>query len=385
MRRLYIVRLIAVACVMSGAAGRATEPAPPANQDGVATTTIRVLQGHYLLPVVVGGTEFTFMIDTGAQCTHIDRSLAGLLNGEAHVRHRDDERFWLKDATISIDNKDFALAEVACEDLSLLRRSSGNPVMGILGMDILGSRVLCLNFDARELRIRESKSATESWEHQLDIEMSDEPRPYVTVQVDGVPIRCLLDTGSAGSIGVDALSFDRLARQKAIRPTYTPNAVARIDYVERGILSLPSTTVDLGSAVCENLIVSKRPADRPYGLLGGLFLSRFNVELDFKHKKMYFSKSRLYAALDCSDYGGIVMEHSWFGVIATGVVQGSMADRAGVQSGDQIVGVGSIDVNTHGERRVVKALQEPRIEDFPVCVRRDGEIHKLNFVVQPVR
>jgi hypothetical protein len=251
--------------------------------------------------------------------------------------------------------------------------------MGILGMDVLARQVLRINIDAREVSILDSPSQGIDWEFEIDIELSNEPRPYIAAKVHDVSIRFLLDTGSAGSVELDRTSFEKVVGSDD--RIYLPTTTSTVDRVNNGKYVTPNHTLDFGTFACKGLTLSSLSADRDYSILGGLLLCRFNMEIDFKNQKIYLSRSNLFAARDCSDYCGLLVEHGWLGVFTFGVQNGSIAAKAGIEPGDQIIGVGGLSAERDGERRIMKALQEPRNKPFDLTIRRRGEVKTMEVVI----
>ena len=104
-----------------------------------------------LLPVRIGDETHSFLLDTGATASVFDRSI---VSGDAIDRHELQtgggtlavERFLAPQATIA--GKSLTVqASVYALDLAQVRRASGLPIRGIVGMDFLRSRIVRIDFD----------------------------------------------------------------------------------------------------------------------------------------------------------------------------------------------------------------------------------------------
>jgi predicted aspartyl protease len=334
------------------------------------------------MPVEIDGITYSFIVDTGAQCTFIDSSLTIGGNLSTKDRREAADGFWLSNVSVRLNDTSIDLKEVACRDLSSFRHSAGLPIMGILGMDILKDRVVRIDYDNSLIEICNSPTKGKEWDARVEIEMSEEPRPYINSSVNGISVRFLLDTGSAGSIDVETMMFDRIVTNSKRRPLYATSASVGIDGIQAGRLQLDSSEMKIGSLTCNSLRIKQLSNEEPYSILGGQFLCRFNLEIDFPNRTLYLARSKRFTARDCSDNCGMVVEHSWLGIFVLGVVKGDLADSAGIKPTDEILSVDSVSVANHGPRRVMKAIQEPRASDFRIRVKPDGAIHDCSCSIR---
>ncbi len=226
MRDLLRVLLVLLLC--PGAAG-ACEARPRAvvRLDIVGTTI--------LVPVLVNGIAGRFILDTGAEFSVVtpdavrhfnlalDEWTATTMRGVGGVERRRNA-----------DPRSVTLGGVALHRRSLARDSTlrvatlpsmvvaGRQIDGLLGRDFLSAFDLDLNFPARELTLYEVRDCAGRflpWTEphlSIPVENPTDSAMEVPVELDGVPLHALLDTG-AGRTLVAApgmarlgLSLDRL-------------------------------------------------------------------------------------------------------------------------------------------------------------------------------
>ena len=100
---------------------------------------------------------------------------------------------------------------VACCDLQPIRRATGLPVQGILGMDFLRSQVVQIDFDSGKLRFLGDGHNLGNYGHAHSLRCDAGDRPYLRCDLPRVACEWfLLDTG-ATSKTLRAAVFDRLA------------------------------------------------------------------------------------------------------------------------------------------------------------------------------
>lgn len=349
----------------------------------IARTTIPYVQGPYTLPVTIANTSYLFVVDTGAAFTYIDRSLSRSLSPIQEGEPAKDDSYWVR-ARIALGKRDFVLEKAVCRDLSSLRSTTGLPLMGILGMDFLGDKILHIDVDRRVLQILDGHDVNSSeWEHALDIRVIGDGHPYIELAVNAVPVQLLIDTGSAGTIELDERAFERVKRDRPSVSVVVPNAIGTLDGREVGNSYLESTTTTIGKFTAEGIVVSGLPPSHSRAIVGNLFLCRFNAKYDFANRKVYVTRSSLFKARDCTDCCGIVVEHMLTGIFALGIGKGSPADQSHILPGDEIVGIGGVSIQSHGARSVVKELSRPRTEDVVIALRRHGELISVTIDLTP--
>lgn len=339
------------------------------------------VQGPFLIPVTIRDVKYQFMVDTGCATTLADTSLLPALDASAGTEPpKLGETVLVPNVVVTIDDRDYMLTKVKCRDLSSLRTSTCVEIRGILGMDFLSSRVLCFDADSRSLVISNEPSNVVQFEC-LDVELVRDVRPYVKLLVNGVPVQCLFDTGSAGGLSLVQDSFEKVVEHSGVKPHYAPAAVGTIDGIEVGQFSLPAT-VSVGPTLSlDDICVIKLPRSERESILGNLFLCRFDWICDFQGRKLYLKKGALFAGRDFTDCGGMTVQHTYVGLFVVAVASDSIADRAGVLPGDEIRQVQSFDTHTHGAKSLFKELMRPQLDDVKLLMRRNGEVVNVTLRV----
>jgi hypothetical protein len=336
----------------------------------------------------------TLLVDTGATHSCFDVSLREILGAPIGTfdlttapGNIDLEAF--QAPTISIG--DFRLQSttgvVARLDLASFSRFLGVKVDGLLGMDVLRSVVLVIDFDGGKLRIQtgEAPPAGERvplvWKGEEGAE-----RPYVRTKfADGMELDFLLDTAGM-SIQAGALQgeiFDRFM-SRGILTTCEPSdprrrfAFGTIDAVIKSDVAR-AASLAVGPYTHRDLALGRHPRTN---LLGLGYLSRYRVVFDFPHSAMYLRRGRDFSRADRA-YGLYTIDVSrgdtgvgvdaFSAQTATGAAERARS-AADVRRGDLLVALNgeSTERMTLFSIRRFLAVEEYQVLDFlrNGCARR---------------
>lgn len=340
----------------------------------------------------------SFMLDTGFDVSVLNTDVAARLGLKAAEVKSEAapggavEVGALPPATLSIGALRVEGLRLSTVPLTPLAGFVGRPLDGVLGHDVLASRVVEIDYPERRLRFR----SAEGYQHEgpgqvLPVTFQDSQALVIAgVEMPGgrtvfAPFK--LDTGSLDLAGLNfnfvrdghliaadvpelhvrgiAVGGDtegRLFRAAAL--------VLGIDRVERPLLGY---TVD--SAGFEN-----RP---DAGTLGGALLSRHRLILDYPRSRIILEGgSRGPAPRVGEDMAGAVLTSTgpaFATVVVAQVIAGTPAAVAGLVAGDEIVTAGGRRVSLREAREL---LQEPGGLDL--VIRREGQERKLRLERRPL-
>ena len=159
-----------------------------------------------------GKQRRNLIIDTGTDPSVIDRRVAQALHmagavGKLAVHDQvvDAEQAVLPSVQIGSLRVEFL--PVLIRDLSSLAKDLGIRIDGIIGMDVLGLTSFGIDYTTRKLVF----GAAPAYGSSAPLQSTPPPWLTVTVEVDGVPIRLLLDTSASGIILFQSRINNRLA------------------------------------------------------------------------------------------------------------------------------------------------------------------------------
>lgn len=331
--RSLVVALISFAVLSAQAA-------PPTAPQAVERFKVYGDGDALLVPVELGGTTHTFLVDTGASVTCIDRSLlSGKPIKEAKGRTASGittlAAFLTPSATLGKNNLQAELPYVVALDLSTIRAVSGHDIRGILGMDFLHKRVVEINFDEGELVLRSEVATLDTTIKPLKLDFK-KSIPYVQGRLPGWgKIQLALDTGCIdhGSGTLESRVCDYLVRKgnaKIVGSTLFTSASATDSSQE-----LQCDSVILGGHAAANPIFKKGVKGLNY--LSLHYLSRFHVTFDFPNKRLYLRPGNSFHRLDQKVHAGLHLLKQENGFAVHSVDSQSAAEKAGIVSGDVIL------------------------------------------------
>jgi predicted aspartyl protease len=333
-----------------------------------------------LVPVRVTDEECQFVVDTGASLTLLDQSLRGKMAsavGSAGLAAAAGIAPALLYTCPELAIGSIAVelpGPVACCDLGPIRRATGLPIQGVLGMDFLRSQIVQIDFDSGKLRfLNESKKLDRYGEpHALECDAGN--RPYLCCGLPGVPREWfLLDTGATGK-SLRAAVFDRLVdgQQLAVGVQSTAATVSGDVTCATGKLA----RLRIGSFSHEGIIVAR---DARVSSLGIDYLNRYLLTLDLPRQTAYLSPAKRHESPDDPRIIGLTLTAEDGEVRVKSVTPGGPAATAGVEAGDIILLAGRRPVcgsDLFEFREALIAGDRPSIE---LCLNRGGRI--LNVIV----
>lgn len=353
---LYRTVLICLATI-TGLAHQACPGAEP-KEHGLILSSRIATDGDFLtLPVKVGEQWRTFMVDTGAPVTTLDALLIKeLQKADRAMRARVplQERIpnlyippkMIVKGTTTGEIEFPAECAVMSADLSRARAGSEQPIVGILGMDLLERYAMELDLEGGTLRLLDSESLPAAkHDASLEIVMRDR-RPCLPVGSRGVEFWALLDTGALLSLGIERDVYDRLVdREELWRFPFEVEfeGQKRMGLATEGLLR----EFKVGPFTHYLLKVKDH---EPVSLLGVYYWRRYRCVFDFPKKQVYLDKGPLFDVSDDSHHAGIYLdiaagdEKVW---VVTHIIKGCQAERSGVCIGDRLIQVDGAAVEPH--------------------------------------
>lgn len=253
--------------------------------------------------------------------------------------------------------------------MEAVRRASGYPVYGILGMDFLAKFAIQLDPDENKLRIYSGPSRFSGKAIPIRRAAS---KPFVTGIFPGQQKQdLLLDTGyyASASVGLSADRFELLRRSTGSRALQrrVHIATATGDATSGGrVIVVPFLSI--GDATALNVQIADCGSD----LLGLSFFARFKATFDFPNAKLYLEPGRRLHEADRPDRSGL---HLWKVdgyVTVRSVDEGSPATAAGIEPGDVIVEANGIDASKSTMHRL-RLLLRCKGESIRLTLRRRRE------------
>ena len=239
-----------------------------------------------VVPGSIGDRKgLNFIIDTGAVPSVVDQRLSHRLRlvGQADrvsvfARTVAAERVVLP--SVNVGPIHAAGVEALVQDLSFIERGLGVRIDALIGLDILGRSNFSLDFGTKCLRFGTLPAADDLWSELV----GTVDYPVVEVELNGVPVRLMVDTGVNHLILFESktrgvFANDRLSVEKV---SSTIGGIVPLKEVEPPMARLGNTPVTVASVLVletpENLAL---PID---GLLGVAALKPLRVDFNFERR-----------------------------------------------------------------------------------------------------
>jgi hypothetical protein len=369
------------------------KPTPPSDAT-LAEFPVNPDGDPLIVPMKIAGKEYPFVVDTGAQGTFIDDSLAPLLGPalevEVNVNGNSPAKahLWPKMRLGEMDLSMVANAMVVRMNLKPLREVLGCDVYGVLGFDWLKWQILHVDF--RNGRIQFLRQSPRPRGTVIPLEIDDDQVFFRAVVPALGDVRLKLDTGFNGTIELRPSEFGRFNKSKVLK-RITSSSVGGISLTgemrgeDKGILD----SVNLGDQRHTNVLVSlpwsldlnpDGAKSRGAGLLGLGILSAYAVTFDFPQKRMYLNNRKLDDGWT-NNHSGVACVRREGRTIVRWIEATSPWRQAGVVVGDEIVAIDGKDASKMSLCDLQRSLRQVG-KPMLLRAKRDEQMHEYSVLMQ---
>lgn len=397
--------LLALAVVCAGCAGSPADQSPDSAplDDGQEAPGIEATsQGMRLVPSTFVGTAvfldtavegrpgcYPFVLDTGAAYSAIDERLARelMLDVPSGLIPGDTRPPYLLGTTLDVAGERFEVPRLYTVALTPFSDAAGLRIGGILGTDFLLTRVVRIDYGARQVGMGDAAAFMHDGRGDV-LPVVAEGNVYLiaTAKPHGGEERgagAILDTGSNGAVSLSEGFAEKL------KLTRSPAGLAVWFGGEMRVDTARLADFRLGKFSFEGCTVVIQPSGIPAHVdasIGSGLLSRFTVTLDFSRGRVILEPG---PTLD-DPLGGLGMG---FGVatlgspydrfVVRGLIPGLPGSLAGLQEQDEILEVDGQSAVELGIDGISNAIKRAVDESTPVMltVRRDRA--ELMITVHP--
>ncbi|WP_108867938.1 PDZ domain-containing protein [Aquimarina aquimarini] len=288
-----------------------------------------------IVPVVVNGVELSFILDTGVGSTIIFS-----VDNKSSIELKNTSKIYLRglgdnepvEAIKSMNNEvTIGKATSANHKIYLVLDESinfsprmGFPVHGIIGYDFIKDFVLDINYSKKIIKLYnpesyQYKKCKKCYQTALDFR-GKKKRPFVKAKYEAVEglidVNLLLDSGSGSSLWL----FKN--KEKGIYPSENSfrdflgkgfsgeiyGEKTKIKGLHIGAFKMKEVTTSFP----DSIYIQGISLDNRQGSLGGNVLKRFNIILDYPHKKISFKKNSFFGKPFNYNMSGLTIQHSGF-------------------------------------------------------------------------
>ena len=357
-----------------------------------------------ILPVRLDGHEYSFLLDTGAEVTVFDASLADKLKGQHIFPAIGHDSAGVAFTAFRKDAPDAYVGplslrhcrRVVVMDIGPWAEKLGVELHGILGMDFL--KIYCVRFDPKAKVVQFMRTGSERgwlWDSQPDINRHPEwgTRLAMRLDSDNLPrvkgrfggeteVDFLLDTGHMGvSNAVESKFFSRIAGGAYQWESEGSSVGITGNWVDRKMRSAFVEDFRLGPLEYDSVLFY----DGGRSVLGLIFLGHHQFTFDFPNRRLYLRQLHRMqykdaVQMDWSNYGFVLgRKDGRFTVLS--VEPGKAAHRKGLRTGDEVLQLSGQDVSLFTVTDLIRhlAFVEGELQHWPLEIARGGETFELTF------
>ena len=343
----------------------------------------------------------TFLLDSGAQITHLTSELVREARletfGSVGIGGTGQARVpgsYVRATSIDLGGivlpVEGAVSAPAASLFGPVVNSSGKPFDGIIGYDLFAAFVVEIDYEQRLIRLYDPGSFRDPpGADVIPIRILDR-KPYLsaTIGLEGgsIPAEFHLDTGSGGAIG------------------FNGDFVAERDLLAIAGKTLPSISRGIGGATparlgrARSLTVGRTVLEGPFvtyalaqgagvhgesaGRIGGAVLRRFTLAINYARRTVSLIPNANFGRPLETDMSGLALGARDGVVEILRVEEGSAAAEAGIAAGDRLIGIDGQDaaglnlegirgmLMQHGQTRRLDVLRGGRTLSASVTLRR---------------
>jgi hypothetical protein len=347
------------------------QPPPPdfAVAGGKTSTTVpfELLNNHIYLPVSLNGKgPFRLLCDTGGQnivtpelAKELGLKSEGALQGRG-VGEKSEDIGLTKIETLQIGEATLSNQVFAVYSLAALGDVEGLPIQGLVGYEVFKRFVASIDYEHQRLTLTLPSSFAYAGTGTVVPFKFNNQIPQVEGEIDGIPGKFDIDTGSRSSLTILA----PFAEQHDLKARYKPKVEAITGWglggPARGLMTrakvLKLGNVTVGNLLTELSLQKKGAFTDPYvaGNVGGGVLKRFNIIFDYRKQQLIFERNANDVKPDNYDRAGLWLNlaNGVFKVMS--ILPGGPAAKAGIKDGDQLL---AIEGKTPAELSLLEARE----------------------------
>ncbi|MBT8307428.1 MAG: aspartyl protease family protein [Maribacter sp.] len=401
----------------------------------------QLINNLIIVPVQVNGSELSFVLDSGVknpilfnltdrdslQINNVSEiTIKGLGEGEPiKALSSSGNTFQLK----NIQNKDQLLYVLMDKSLNF-STSLGIPVHGIIGYDLFRDFVVDINYSSQTIKFHDPQQYVYEKDRKgetLPLSILNK-KAYVDANVfledvDNLPVRLLVDTGSSDAIwlfedeviGIPDQNYEDFLGKGLSGDIFGRRT--KVNSIKLGSFALRDAKAAFPDKSSFGAV--KNLGNRN-GSVGGEVLKRFNIVIDYTNEKITLKKNRLYKNPFHYNLSGITLQHDGvryvseritdgngvvkdkdnnFGnvqilfvnktrlslvpeIVVSGIRAGSPAETAGLKEGDVILVVNGKSVHRYKIQEIMQMLDEKEGKRIRVLIERYNRDLLFSFVLE---
>lgn len=368
----------------------------------------KLINNLVVLPVFVNNSDtLNFILDSGLSNTIItDKELADRLNmrylkelkmygfgGGTALSALHSVENTIRIPGITGEHQDIVVIPDPDFDFSKLL---GIKVHGLLGYNLFRDLIIEVNYDSRYITFHTPRSYVYKNRKRvttLPLAIID-TKPFITSEIlqennSRTEARFLIDSGASFALWLDLNSDSSFILPQRTEPVYLGTGLGGAVYARAGRIK----EFGNGNMRLQNVIASYADTsitatpfydDQRNGTIGADILSRFNVVYDYRNCKISFRpNSKTKQAFEINLSGMEICcpspGENLFNIST--ICQDSPAYKAGLKTGDQVLGINYQELSGMNLSEVHALLLKKQGKKMNVLYKRDGKVNSVNLIM----
>jgi predicted aspartyl protease len=363
--------------------------------------------GFIIISLTINGRfPVRFIFDTGAENTIITkREITDLLrvpyDREFTILGSDMTTeltaYLVRNIDLNIANKNLLNQPLLVleEDYFRFEAFTGEPIHGIVGANIFRNKVVCINYQRRQITLFhpghfESAELDEAFT-EIPIQIKKN-KPYLFAPIrlpnqDTLSVKLLIDTGASLPLLLTTQTHPNLQLPEQVIPGNIgmglggrlEGYIGRIRKIELGqytIQEIPTNFQEITPEMDTSFLQQRN------GIIGNQLLRKFTVYIDYLRSKMYLRPNRYINKEFKMDKSGLVIVAGGRFLdllIVQGVLPRSPAAESGILPGDVIKRINGIPVGLMSLSDVDGILKKKEGKKIKIVFEQQGEKKKRIF------
>lgn len=375
-------------------------PPPPPKRDfgflrGNGTTIpFRLVNNHIYMEVRLNGRPYDVLFDTGglnvitpAVARELGLKAEGAVQATGSGEGSKDAGFTKVTRTqigdAFLDNQTFVVI-----DLEAFKEVEGKPITGIVGYEVFKRFVVRLDYENSKIALIEPANFAYRGPGVRVAMDLNERTPEVMGEIDGIPGKFALDTGSRSTLDLMSpfvAKHNLIQRYGAKYQGVTGwgvggparSWIVRGKRFSLGGVSVDAPVVELSQAKAGSFVDAYQA-----GNVGAGVLKKFNIVWDYPRHQIFFEKNKHHAERDVFDRAGFWINLGDGAFDVVDVIAGAPADQAGLKPGDRIVTVNGKKAGeiTLPDVRLLK--KAPPGTNLILEILRNGQRQTINILLK---
>ncbi len=325
------------------------------NKPFYAEIPCQVQTGNLLIPVTIGAQSYWYVFDTGAHFSVTDsiRKLNRFKN-KMTVQLGSSNKLKTNVSVTQIDQlqtagvtfKHIGAFVLDFEQAPRIRCLTNG---GLFGSSVIRKYVWQIDYDRQKIVATDQLSKLNLPANALRIPVNLDKRgfPFVTLQVNGQPIRFLFDLGFGGLFSLPEATAQAFVKGKIIERTGIGSEGTHGSVQETVKIALLDS-IGLSQAVWRNVAVSYSKSST-YPLVGAELAKYYLITLDLSHEVIYLTpRATLQPKQEGFAHFGLSLTYQVGKVMVDALYGPSPAQQAGIEVGDEITRINGQAVHYSG-------------------------------------